>query len=101
MGIRRTYASPEGAAEPMVGSTTRMLPVKVAVVDDVPDIREGLSFLIAGTSGFECCGSYRTMEEALEGFARVPPDLALLDIRLPGMSGIEGVRRLREAHPSV
>jgi len=78
-----------------------MSSVKVAVVEDVSDIREGLSFLIAGTSGFECCGSYRTMEEALDGIARARPDLALLDIGLPGMSGIEGVRRLGESFPSV
>ena len=52
-----------------------------------------------GTDGYTCTGSYRTMEEALEKIPRQLPDVVLSDIGLPGMSGIEGVRILKQRHP--
>ncbi len=76
-------------------------PIKVAIVEDVRSLREGLSMLIDGTEGFRCIGAFRTMEEALERIARNMPDVALIDIGLPGMSGIEGMRLLKERHPSL
>ena len=75
--------------------------IKVAIVEDRRATREGLALLIDGTEGYRCCGSYGTMEEALAGIGRDLPDIALVDIGLPGMSGIEGVRILKERHPSV
>jgi DNA-binding NarL/FixJ family response regulator len=72
----------------------------VAIVEDQREIREGLAALIDGTPGFRCTGRFSTMEEALAGI-REPPDVVLLDIGLPGMTGIEGVRRLREQHPDL
>ncbi len=48
-----------------------------------------------------CTGSYRTMEEALEKIPRQLPDVVLSDIGLPGMSGIEGVRLLKQRHPDL
>ena len=75
--------------------------VGVAVVEDVHDIREGLGILIAGTEGFRCMGTYGTMELALRGIDRDLPAVALLDIGLPGISGIEGARILRDRHPTL
>jgi DNA-binding NarL/FixJ family response regulator len=75
--------------------------IKVAIVEDVRSLREGLSMLIDGTEGFRCTGAFRTMEEALERIARNMPDVALIDIGLPGMSGIEGMRLLKERHQSL
>jgi DNA-binding NarL/FixJ family response regulator len=75
--------------------------IKVAIIEDERDIRECLTFLVNGTEGFSCTGSYRTMEEALERMARQLPDIVLSDIGLPGMNGIEGVRVLRERHPNL
>jgi len=57
--------------------------------------------LIDGTPGFHCTGSFRTMEEAIERIGFDLPDLVLLDIGLPGMSGIEGARLLKERHPDL
>ena len=57
--------------------------------------------LIDGTDGFRCVGSFRTMEEALDKISADLPDVVLADIGLPGMSGIEGVRLLKERHPSL
>ena len=57
--------------------------------------------LIDGTEGFSCVGSFRTMEEALDKIAANLPDVVLADIGLPGMNGIEGVRRMKERHASL
>jgi len=75
--------------------------IKTAVVEDMRDIRDGLTTLINFTDGFRCTGSYSSMEEAL---ARLPgnvPDVLLSDIGLPGMNGIEGIRILKERYPQM
>ena len=73
----------------------------VAIVEDRHETREGLAALIGGTPGFRCAGKYRSVEEALARFGANPPDIALMDIHLPGMSGIEGIRRLKVSHPDT
>jgi len=57
--------------------------------------------LIGSTPGFRCVGAYRSMEEALPGIARRPPAIALLDIGLPGMSGLDGIRPIRARQPTI
>lgn len=64
-------------------------------------LRDGFRMLIDGTEGFHCVGSFRTMEEALERIGSSLPDVALADIGLPGMNGIEGVRLLKQRYPSL
>ena len=76
-------------------------PIKVAIVEDRREIREGLAMLIGGTEGFRCTGSYRSMEEALEKIGRELPDVVLNDIGLPGMSGIEGIKILKGRYPDL
>jgi DNA-binding NarL/FixJ family response regulator len=75
--------------------------IDVALVEDQPDIREGLALLIDATAGFRCVGTYRSVEEALPGLAHRPPAIALLDIGLPGMSGLDGIRLIRERQPGI
>ena len=75
--------------------------ITVATIEDRREIREGLALLIDSTDGFRCAGRYRSMEEALDGFETRPTDVALVDIELPGMSGIEGIRLLRESYPRM
>jgi DNA-binding NarL/FixJ family response regulator len=75
--------------------------IKAAVIEDQREIREGLRALIDGTSGYGCTGAFRTMEEALERVTCETPQVILVDIGLPGMSGIEGIPLLRERCPEA
>jgi len=75
--------------------------IRVAIIEDEREIRECLTLLVNGSEGYTCTGSYRTMEEALDKIARQLPDVVLSDIGLPGMSGIDGVRLLKERHPDL
>jgi DNA-binding NarL/FixJ family response regulator len=74
---------------------------RIAIIEDQRDIRECLTFLINGTEGYECSGSYRTMEEALDKIKPPLPDLVLSDIGLPGMNGIDGIRILKDSYPNL
>lgn len=76
-------------------------PLNVAVIEDIEQIREGLRVLINGTAGYRCIAACGTMEEALARFASTAADVALVDIGLPGISGIEGTRILKERHPAI
>lgn len=86
---------------PQVAPISPAAVVKVAVVEDQRKFREALAAMIGGTEGFRCAGSFRSMEEALDKIAYDPPDVVLVDIGLPGMSGIEGIRLLKERHPGL
>jgi DNA-binding NarL/FixJ family response regulator len=81
--------------------TARSTPIRVVVIEDVRDVRDGLAMLINGTPGFRCSGSFRTVEEALDAVNAERPDVVLTDIGLPGMSGVEGTRILRERYPDL
>jgi DNA-binding NarL/FixJ family response regulator len=75
--------------------------IRVLIVEDVREVREGLAALINGTRGFRCTGSYFSMETALAGIDDKNTDLILTDIGLPGMSGITGIQILHERYPAI
>lgn len=75
--------------------------IRVAIIEDQYEVREGLAVLINGTPGFKCAGNYRTMEDALRVLEKEPPDVLLTDLGLPLMSGAEGIRILKERHPDL
>src|SRR5229473_3281830 len=80
---------------------TEATALKVGIIEDQPKIREGLKALIDGTEGYRCVGTFGSMEEALAKLDDELPDVLLVDIGLPGMSGIEGTRRLKDQHPGL
>ena len=86
---------PDLPAEPLPST------IKVAIIEDHRQFRECLEFLLNHTPGYTCVGSFRSMEEALEKMKYAQPDLALVDIGLPGMSGVEGVCILKKRYPSL
>lgn len=75
--------------------------IRVAIVEDQARLREGLTTLIEGTDGFAVVGSFGSMEDALAGIEPGAPNVLLADIGLPGMSGIDGVRRLKTKYPAL
>lgn len=75
--------------------------IKVVIIEDLREVREGLAMLISGTNGFSCVGSFRSMEEAIAKLSRERPDIVLTDIGLPGMDGIEGIKILRQQFPDL
>jgi len=76
-------------------------PVRVTIVEDLREIREGLTALIDGARGFACAGRHRSMESAIEAIGNEQPHVILTDIGLPGMSGIDGIRILRQQAPDT
>jgi DNA-binding NarL/FixJ family response regulator len=70
--------------------------INVIIVEDNDTIREGLSALISGTEGFRCIATYRDCESLLPHIEDLAPDVLLMDIVLPGMSGIDGVKKIKQ-----
>jgi DNA-binding NarL/FixJ family response regulator len=70
--------------------------ITVAIVEDNNTIREGLSALINGTQGYSCVGSFSDCESFLKKLHNLSVDVVLMDIALPGMNGIEGVKKAIE-----
>lgn len=81
-----------------------VVPITVSIVEDDRAARETLLALLEGEgseSGLRCLGCYPSGEAALKGIPVDRPDVALVDIKLPGMNGIECVARLRERMPDL
>jgi two-component system NarL family response regulator len=70
---------------------------RVIIIDDHPIVREGLVAALDGKNGIEIAGAFGTAEEAIAALSRVKPEVAVLDLELPRMSGLEAIARLRES----
>ena len=75
--------------------------IKVVVVEDNDTIRDGLKILIDGTDGYSCIGAYPKCEIMLTGLEKLKPDVLLMDIGLPGMNGIEGIKEAKALLPDL
>jgi len=75
--------------------------VKVLVVDDQAPFRAAAKRVVAMTAGFDVIGEATSGEEAVDMAAALEPDLVLMDINLPGINGIEAVRRIEGARPQT
>lgn len=81
--------------------TTATMPITVSIVEDDERIRESLAILINGGDNIRCISSHPTGEEALKHIVLKKPDVVLMDINLPGMSGIDCVRKLKTVMPKL
>ncbi len=75
--------------------------ISVSIVEDQRGTREGLVALLSRSPGLRCLGAYATAEEALRAIPQAKPEVALVDINLPGMSGIDCVARLKRMIPEL
>lgn len=75
--------------------------IRVALVEDDPDVRAGLELLLNTSACSVCAGAFSSAEEALKSLPAIQASIVLMDINLPGMSGIECIRRLKSLVPGV
>lgn len=72
-----------------------MPPIRILVVDDHPIMRFGIAALIASSKEMVCVGQAGSGEEAIAEYVKLRPDVTLMDLRLPGIGGVEAIRRIR------
>jgi len=75
--------------------------IKVALIEDKDNIRDGLAALISGSPGYSCVAACASAEQGLKLLPGMRPDVVLMDIQLPGMSGIDAIPRLKELLPDT
>ena len=75
--------------------------IKISIIEDDKEIRESLAILIGGTEGFNCISHYGNCESALDTIEDDAPDVILMDINLPGISGIEGTKIIKQKLPQA
>jgi len=75
--------------------------IKVAIFEDNNRLREGLCQLINGSPGFNCVGAYANCDDLLHHISESKPDVVLMDIEMPGITGIEGVARIKANFPEI
>ena len=75
--------------------------INVVVVEDNDTIREGLEILIDGAEGFTCLGAFPDCEKMIKNINSLNPDVLLIDLQLPGISGIEGIKRVKVLIPDL
>jgi DNA-binding NarL/FixJ family response regulator len=75
--------------------------IRILTVDDHPLIRDGIAALLDGLQGMELVGQASTGREAVESFRRLRPDVTLMDLRMPDMSGIEAIQVIRAEFPNA
>lgn len=76
-------------------------PVKVILVEDSPEEREAFQQIVRATEGLDCVGAFSTGEEAIAAIPALSPDVVLMDIGLPGMSGIDCIRTIKAERPAI
>ena len=95
-----TLHEPAASASP-AAAFPREAMINVAIVEDDAKLRATLERFLGAQSGFRCVGAFPNAESGLAGIPRLRPDVVLMDINLPGMSGIECVAQLRRTMPEA
>ena len=77
------------------------MPTRISIVEDNDKLRGTLAKVISRAEGFTCVSDYGTAEDALADLPKIKPDVVLMDINLPGMNGVECVRKLKVILPAT
>jgi hypothetical protein len=77
------------------------MPTRISIVEDNDKLRGTLAKVISRTEGFTCVSDYGSAEDALADLPKVKPDVVLMDINLPGINGVECVRKLKPLLPET
>lgn len=75
--------------------------IRVTIFDDNRSVRQGLSQLLNGSEGYECVGAFENCLNLLKDIEATKPDVVLMDIQMPGITGIEAVKNIREKYPNL
>jgi len=75
--------------------------MRLVIIEDDPLLLESLSMLLSGEGGITVAGAYRTAEDALKKLGNAKPEVMLTDIGLPGMSGVELIKKAKETMPKL
>jgi DNA-binding NarL/FixJ family response regulator len=78
-----------------------MAPVRILIADDHPLVRSGMRALLGAAEDMEVVGEAATGEEAVTLAASLQPEVIVMDLRMPGINGIEATRRIMQAHPQI
>ncbi|MEN7550890.1 response regulator transcription factor [Rapidithrix thailandica] len=76
-------------------------PVNIVIIEDTKEVREGFALILNTIPSFHIVSTYPNCEDALKRLHKDAPDILLLDIELPGMSGIDGIRKIRKMNPEI
>lgn len=75
--------------------------IKTLIYEDNPQLREGLTMLINGSDGFEVLAGYKNCNNVVDEVEAWKPDVILMDIDMPGVNGIEGLKLIRQKNQDV
>ncbi len=77
------------------------MPMRLVIIEDDPLLLENLTLLLSGEEGITVSGSYRSAEDAIRSLKNAAPDVMLTDLGLPGMSGVDLIKKAKEEMPSL
>ena len=92
---------PIGARPRIPESSTAKAKARLLLVDDHEIVRQGLASLLQGVEGFEICGEAATGEDAIREADKSSPDIVIMDLRLPGIDGLQATRSILKSHPGT